>query len=78
MRWNGTETTITGATTGLLFQPRMMLDDECAADSGMLGMGNRSTQRKSAPVPLCPPQIPHDMTRVRTRAAAVGSQQLTA
>jgi hypothetical protein len=30
------------------------------------------------PAPLCPPQIPHDLTRARTRAAAVGSQGLTA
>jgi hypothetical protein len=29
-------------------------------------------------VPLCPPQIPHDLTRARTRAAAVGSRRLTA
>jgi hypothetical protein len=29
-------------------------------------------------VPLCPPQIPHDLTWARTRAAAVGSQQLAA
>jgi hypothetical protein len=29
-------------------------------------------------VPLCPPQIPHDLTWVRTRAAAVGSRRLTA
>jgi hypothetical protein len=29
-------------------------------------------------VPLCPPQIPHDLTWDRTRAAAVGSQRLTA
>jgi hypothetical protein len=27
---------------------------------------------------FCPPQIPHDSTRVWTRAAAVGSQRLTA
>jgi hypothetical protein len=40
--------------------------------------GNRSTQRKPAPAPLCPPQIPLDQIRVRTRAAAVGSQGLTA
>jgi hypothetical protein len=40
--------------------------------------GNRSTRRKPAPVPLCPPQIPHDLTGDRTRAAAVGSQRLTA
>jgi hypothetical protein len=40
----------------------------------MIGRGNRSTERKHAPVPLCPPQIPHDLTWARTQAAAVGSQ----
>jgi hypothetical protein len=25
----------------------------------MIGKGNRSTRRKPAPVPLCPPQTPH-------------------
>jgi hypothetical protein len=39
----------------------------------MIGRENRSTRRKSAPVPLCPPQTPH-AARTRTRAAAVGSQ----
>jgi hypothetical protein len=29
------------------------------------------------PVPLCPPQIPNDLTGTRTRGAAVGSQRLT-
>jgi hypothetical protein len=43
-----------------------------------IGRGNRSTRRKPVPVPICPPQIPHDQTRARTRAAAVGSQRLTA
>jgi hypothetical protein len=43
----------------------------------MIGRGNRSTRRKPAPVPLCPPQTPHAV-RTRTRAAAVGSQRLTA
>jgi hypothetical protein len=43
-----------------------------------IGRGNRSTRRKPAPAPLCPPQIPLDQTRARTRAAAVGSQRLTA
>jgi hypothetical protein len=47
--------------------------------SGMkIGKGNRSTRRKPAPVPLCPPQIPLHQTRARTRTAAVGSQRLTA
>jgi hypothetical protein len=44
---------------------------------GMIGRGNRSTRRKPAPVPLCPPQTPH-AARTRTRAASVGSQRLTA
>jgi hypothetical protein len=43
----------------------------------MIGKENRSTRRKPAPVPLCTPQIPH-AARTRTRAAAVGSQRLTA
>jgi hypothetical protein len=25
----------------------------------IIGRGNRSTRRKPAPVPLCPPQMPH-------------------
>jgi hypothetical protein len=44
---------------------------------GMIGRRNRSIRRKPAPVPLCPPQTPH-AARTRTRAAAVGSQRLTA
>jgi hypothetical protein len=44
---------------------------------GMIGKGNRSTRRKPALVPLCPPQTPH-AARARTRDAAVGSQRLTA
>jgi hypothetical protein len=31
----------------------------------MLGRGNRSTRKKTAPVPFSPPQIPHDLTRAR-------------
>jgi hypothetical protein len=37
--------------------------DECEVVSRMrIGKGNRSTLRKPATVPFCPPQIPHDMT----------------
>jgi hypothetical protein len=37
-------------------------DDERGAVGGMrICRGNRSTQRKPAPVPLCPPQIPPDL-----------------
>jgi hypothetical protein len=64
--------------TGLLYQPRM-IDDECGAVGGIrIGKGNRSTRRKPAQVPLCPPQIPHDLTWAGTRNAAVGNQWLTA
>jgi hypothetical protein len=43
----------------------------------MIGKGNRSTRRKSAPVLLCSPQTPH-AARTRTRAAAIGIQRLNA
>jgi hypothetical protein len=38
-----------------------------------IGRSNRSVQRKPAPLSVCPPQIPHDLTLERTRAAAVGT-----
>jgi hypothetical protein len=64
--------------TGLLYQLRMISDGDCGEIGGMkIGRGNRSTWRKPAPAPLCLPQIPHDYTRVRTWAAAVGNQQWT-
>jgi hypothetical protein len=47
---------------GISHQPRMIYDGECGAVGGMrLGRGNRSTRRNRAAVPLCPPQIPHDL-----------------
>jgi hypothetical protein len=52
-------------------------DYEDGEIGGMIGRGNRSTRRKPAPVPLCLPQTPHT-ARTRTRAAAMGSQRLTA
>jgi hypothetical protein len=64
---------------GLLYQPRMIHDDECGAAGGMrIGRGNQSTRRKPDPMPLCPPQIPHDLTYSQTRVAALGSRGVTA
>jgi hypothetical protein len=40
---------------------------------GIIRRGNRSTRRRPAPAPLCPPQTPY-AARTRTRAAAVGSR----
>jgi hypothetical protein len=58
---------------------RVIDEGDCGAIGGMkFGRGNRSTRRKPTPAPFCPPQIPRDQTRARTRSAAVGSQQLTA
>jgi hypothetical protein len=69
----------TSATVGLLSQPQIIDDADYGAVGGMrIGKGNRSTRRKPAPLPLRPPQIPHDLTWDRSRAAAVGSQRLTA
>jgi hypothetical protein len=63
----------TSATLGLLYQPRMIDDDYGAVGGMRIGRRNRSTRRKTAPMPLCPPQIPYDLTWDRTRAAAWGS-----
>jgi hypothetical protein len=77
--WSGTEFTITVATTGLLYQPWMTVDDdECGAIGEMPDRENWSTRIKPASVPLCPPQIPHDLNGARTRATAVGYRRLTA
>jgi hypothetical protein len=51
--------------------------DDGEIDGMMIGRGNRSTRRKPVPMPLCPPQTPN-AAWTRTRAAAVGSQRLTA
>jgi hypothetical protein len=64
--------------TGLLYQP-WMIDDESGAVGGMrIVRGYWSTRRKPAPMPLCTPQIPHDLSWARAQAAAVGRWQLTA
>jgi hypothetical protein len=52
----------TVATTGLLYQLQMTDDGDCGATGGMkIGRRNQSTQRKPAPVPLRPTQMPHDL-----------------
>jgi hypothetical protein len=69
----------TAATAGPLYQTQTIDDDDCGAIGGMkIGRGNRNTWRKPAPMPFCPPQIPHNMTGTRTEATAVGSRRLTA
>jgi hypothetical protein len=44
-------------------------DYDDADIDGIIGRGNRSTRRKLAPVPLCPPQTSH-AAWTRTRVAA--------
>jgi hypothetical protein len=46
----------------LLTAPSDCDDDEVGGMNGFVS-GNRSTRRKHAPAPLCPPQIPLDQTR---------------
>jgi hypothetical protein len=63
----------TSAFSGLLYQPEMIHDGDCGAILGTrIGRGNGSTRRKPASAPLCVPQIPHNQTQARTRAAAGG------
>jgi hypothetical protein len=77
--WGGTYVTRYCGHFWPIVQPQMIDEGDCGVIGGMkIGRGNRSTRRKPAPAPFCPPQIPLDQTRARTRAAAVGSQRLTA
>jgi hypothetical protein len=46
--------------------------DECEA----VGAMRISTRSNPVPVPLCPPQIEHDLTRDRTRATAAEGMYL--
>jgi hypothetical protein len=49
----------TAATSGLLYKPQMIDEDDCGAIGGIkIGRGNRSTRRNPAPAPLCPPKNP--------------------
>jgi hypothetical protein len=64
---------------GLLHQPWMTDSDDGRTITGMnYWEGNRSTGRKSAPVPFCQPLIPHELTQARTLTPTIGSRPLAA
>jgi hypothetical protein len=65
--------------TAAAYRPIVPATGDCddGEIDGIIGRGNRSTRRKPAPVPLCPPQTPH-AARTLIWVAAVGSQRLTA
>jgi hypothetical protein len=79
--WGGERLSPLGASATvwpIVPAPRMIDDNECETVGGMrIGRENSSIRRKPAPVPLCSPQIPHDLTWDRTRTAAVGSRRAT-
>jgi hypothetical protein len=55
--------------TAATYWPIVPGPDDSDGDCGeigeiKIGRGNRNTPRKSTPAPLCPPQIPHEYTRV--------------
>jgi hypothetical protein len=50
-----------------------MIDDECGVGWNENWQGKPKYSEEAALVPLCPPQIPYDLARARTQAAAVGS-----
>jgi hypothetical protein len=47
--WSVTESTITEATTGQLYKPRMMMDNECRALGRIIGRRECSTLEKTCP-----------------------------
>jgi hypothetical protein len=75
-RWSQLSPLGTAATNSPIMPAPGDYDDD-GEFGGMISRETRSTRRKPVPVPLCLPQTPHAV-RTRTRAAAVGSQRLTA
>jgi hypothetical protein len=58
---DGTESLGTCGHFWPIVQTPIIDEDDCGVIGGMkIGRGNRSSRRKPAPAPLCPPQIPHD------------------
>jgi hypothetical protein len=55
-----------------------MINEYEAVSEVRIGRRNCGTEIKFSPLPPCSPQIPHDLTWDQTRAAAIGSRQLTA
>jgi hypothetical protein len=55
--------------------PQMSLE----SDGGMIYWQRKTEELrgKPVPVPLCPPQIPHGLTRARTQASVVRGRRLT-
>jgi hypothetical protein len=77
--WSGTESTITASIYWPILQPWMIDVDDFGAVSGVHeARSTGSTPSKPAPLPLCPPQIPHDLTQTRTRSNSVGTWRSTA
>jgi hypothetical protein len=73
--WSGVRLTPVGTSASIW--PVVPATYERGTVAGMRnGRGNKSTRRIPAPLPFCPPQIPHDLNWARTRSAAVGSRQL--
>jgi hypothetical protein len=48
---------------GLLYQLQMIDERLWSSRCNENWQGNRNTRRKPAPLSLCPPQIPHDLTK---------------
>jgi hypothetical protein len=69
----------TAATPGLLYKPQMIDEGDCGAIVGFVvdkvALGQVFSEYFGFP---CQISFHHDQTRARTRAAAVGSQRLTA
>jgi hypothetical protein len=54
------------SVSGLYSVDDKMINEYGAVGGMRIGRGNGITRRKPAQVPLCPPQIPHDLTWDRT------------
>jgi hypothetical protein len=63
--------------TDLLFFPQMIYEYAALVEWWYWQGKIEELGEKPVPVPLCPSQIPHGLTRARTRASAVGGRWLS-
>jgi hypothetical protein len=77
-RWGGSNTQARMHTYGSILRIPQMIWVWKATVEWYSDRGKpMNSEEKPVPVPLCPPQIPHGLTRARTRASAMRGRRLT-
>jgi hypothetical protein len=78
LRWGATMSLWNWASNGPIDRPLHDIGVNMEWRWNDIDRGDRRSRRKRVAMPLCPPEIPHELTWVWTWVSAARSQQLTA